>query len=130
MPSDYVLIVEDDIDLAETLAEILVNAGHAVKIAANGREALLEVEQGMPALILLDLFMPIMDGRAFASELVARYGQHAPVILMTAAEEARACAADIGAIDLLGKPFDVRKLIALARQHVPRAPTPGANTAP
>jgi CheY-like chemotaxis protein len=72
-----ILIVEDDRDIAETVADILDDRGYAVVLAANGREALNLIENGRetPALILLDLTMPVMDGWEFKRRLDARPGR-------------------------------------------------------
>jgi DNA-binding response OmpR family regulator len=117
--SNYILVVDDDIDLAETIAAVLSADGHEVTIAANGREALDEVEKRMPSLIILDLQMPVMNGREFAHELTTHHTPHAPIIIVTAADRASEHAAGIEAIEVLTKPFDVRHLLALARRVSP-----------
>jgi CheY-like chemotaxis protein len=60
-----VLVVDDDVETVETMREILASEGHVVLSAANGREALLVARDTYPDLVLLDLNMPDMDGRAF-----------------------------------------------------------------
>ncbi len=62
-----VLVVDDDIDTVETMREILEEEGHEVLCATNGREALALTQLRRPDLVLLDLNMPEMDGRAFLS---------------------------------------------------------------
>jgi CheY-like chemotaxis protein len=63
-----VLIVEDDIDLREALAEALVDAGYAVTVASNGREGLDRLKtDGLPCVVLLDLLMPVMNGWEFCA---------------------------------------------------------------
>src|SRR5262245_59582395 len=69
VPRKSVLIIEDDPDIREALAEILEDEGYATVLAGNGREALDHLAKSeMPALILLDLMMPIMDGWQFRDE--------------------------------------------------------------
>jgi CheY-like chemotaxis protein len=65
-----ILVVDDDDDIRSTLREFLENRGYTVHLAANGREALDRLRQGMrrPGLILLDMMMPVMDGNAFRAE--------------------------------------------------------------
>jgi CheY-like chemotaxis protein len=60
-----VLVVDDDVDTVETMREILSEEGHVVLCAKNGREALALAKASRPDLVLLDLNMPEMDGRAF-----------------------------------------------------------------
>src|SRR5215216_6047033 len=69
-----VLVVEDEPMLRRTLADTLTDEGFAVRQAADGREALELLESWRPHVILLDLLMPIMDGRAFLGELRQRDG--------------------------------------------------------
>lgn len=65
MSDRTVLVVEDDHDLSNIYSIILKHAGYQVQTAFNGQEALDAVEAQNPDLILLDIFMPIMDGKTF-----------------------------------------------------------------
>jgi len=69
-PTRAVLIVDDDLDIREALTDILEDRGFSVMSAANGREALslLRSLDAPPAVILLDLMMPILDGYGFLEE--------------------------------------------------------------
>jgi CheY-like chemotaxis protein len=111
-----VLVVEDDPDLAGVVRDILASVGYAVDVARNGLDALAQVERHMPAVIVLDMLMPVMDGWQFAREYHARYGHRSPIIVVTAAEHARQRAAEISADDVLAKPFDVASLIATVQR--------------
>ena len=73
MQANTLLIVEDDPDIRACLEEIMVSEGFEVLTAAHGREALqaLQSAQTLPALILLDLTMPVMDGPQFLAELAS-----------------------------------------------------------
>jgi CheY-like chemotaxis protein len=66
-----VLVVEDNVDSAETLAEILVSWGHAVTIAADGPAALAAADASIPQVVLLDIGLPGMDGYEVARRLRA-----------------------------------------------------------
>jgi CheY-like chemotaxis protein len=67
-----VLIVEDDDEIREILAEMLTDRGYRVLTAANGQEALAQLrDAGPPCIILLDLMMPVMDGWQLRAELLA-----------------------------------------------------------
>jgi CheY-like chemotaxis protein len=109
---DRVLVVEDDQDLAALLAMLLEGESYEVDVAGNGREALDRVAATLPDLILLDMKMPVMSGPEFAREFRARYGAAAPIVVVTAAADARRRAAEIAAEGWLGKPFDPDALLA------------------
>lgn len=129
MSPPRVLVVEDDSDLATLLELVLQDAGYRVRTAPHGRAALERVAEEVPALILLDMRMPVMNGWEFAQEFRARYGRACPIVVVTAAENARARAEEIGADGWLAKPFDlddvlatVGRLIAARGATAPRAP--------
>ncbi|GDY00927.1 hypothetical protein LBMAG49_02560 [Planctomycetota bacterium] len=83
--ASYVLVVEDDPASAEMLQRTLVKDGWQVEIAGNGKEALLLVAKRRPALIMLDLMMPEMDGFQFVEALRKNPGaENIPVIVVTA----------------------------------------------
>ncbi len=112
----YVLIVEDDADLRDMMAQLLLLEGVAAQTAANGREALDYLHgSARPALILLDLMMPVMDGWEFRREQ-QRDPRLAdvPVIVLSALDRMRA--GDIGEAAFMKKPLDFDRLIDLVRQ--------------
>ncbi len=113
-----ILIVEDDPDMAEALRRALSFVGHAARIAPNGAIALEAVEARVPALILLDMLMPVMDGWEFARALHAKYGRTIPIVVITAAEDARLRSAAIGANAVLAKPFDLADLLELVERYI------------
>jgi len=82
-----VLVVEDDPAASELLRRTLEGEGWTVTVAQNGREALAEMDRGEPAIILLDLMMPEMDGFEFLSEIRSLpRASTVPVIVVTAKE--------------------------------------------
>jgi CheY-like chemotaxis protein len=83
-----VLIVDDDADAREPLQTFLEHAGHVVRCAAGGREALAEVLRAMPDVVVLDMFMSDMDGPSFL-EVVRSYLriQSLPVVVVTGLTE-------------------------------------------
>lgn len=106
-----VLIVEDDPDLLSLVAMILRDAGYDVAAAEDGLQALARIEERMPGVILLDMRMPVMNGWEFAREYRARFARAAPIVVVTAAEDARARAQEIGADAWLEKPFDLDDVV-------------------
>ena len=121
-----VLVVEDDVDLSTLMEMVLVDAGFAVRRAGDGLEALERVEAGMPGLILLDMRMPRMNGWEFAREFRRRWAHGAPILVITAAENAKARAAEVGADGWLEKPFDLDDVIEAVSRFVHPAPAPPA----
>ncbi len=119
-PED-VLVVDDDPDIVDVLQLVLREAGYAVRSALNGKQALEAVAARMPAVILLDMLMPVMDGWQFARELRARHGRAAPIVVVTAAENARAWSQEIGADEVVAKPFDVDELLRVVASHGSKA---------
>jgi DNA-binding response OmpR family regulator len=119
-----ILVVEDDADLAALVAWILEAEGYGVRTASHGQEALEALASYRPALILLDMRMPVMDGWRFAAELAVR-GPHPPILVMTAAEDARSHAIDIGTPHWIAKPFDLDALIDRVRGLVGRPTVAG-----
>ncbi|MBV9747199.1 MAG: response regulator [Acetobacteraceae bacterium] len=131
--SGTVLVVDDDADLRARLRMQLERGGLQVAEAADGQEALAEVDRRVPGLVLLDLMMPVMDGFAFLRALRARpHGRHVPVVVLTArdmtAEE----------LESLGKQADrviVKGSVSLGdlakdlRELAPPGGAPGAATA-
>ena len=102
-----VLVVEDDPHLMAAMTMILEELRLTVLSAENGQEALAILERGKPGLILLDMKMPVMDGWEFAKQFYARYGRGIPIVVVTAAEDARKRAAEIGADGYISKPFQI-----------------------
>jgi two-component system, chemotaxis family, chemotaxis protein CheY len=112
-----VLVVDDDPDILDALAEILEVEGYDVQRARNGREALQRLEQGLPDLVLLDLMMPVMDGWEFARSLAP--GARPPIIVLSADRNVSVKAKEIGALGWLAKPFELSELLAAVRGAVP-----------
>jgi CheY-like chemotaxis protein len=103
-----ILIVDDDTDLRDALAEVFAAAGYAVTTAANGREALACLDEHRPDVILLDMMMPVMDGREFLKRKRARPAvADIPVIVASASTSDEVP----GATAMFDKPCDVEKLL-------------------
>jgi CheY-like chemotaxis protein len=113
-----VLVVEDHADLREMLAVLLQAEGFEVQTASNGREALERLNDTPPAVILLDLMMPVMTGDQFRERQLAdpRF-RDVPVICMTAAHDGPARADRLQANAFFQKPVDFERLLGAVRQH-------------
>jgi len=124
----HLLLVDDEAAITDNLAPFLERAGFDVRVARDGSEALQVAPEFGPALIVLDVLMPRLDGRETLRQL-RRAGVNTPVILLTRVGEAteRAMALEEGADDYLNKPFDPHELVArvravLRRSHPGQAP--------
>jgi DNA-binding response OmpR family regulator len=113
-----VLVVEDDPDLLALVEIILSDAGYEVAVASDGAQALSRVKERLPGVILLDMRMPVMNGWEFAREYRARHGRATPIVVVTAAEDARARAQEIGADAWLEKPFDLDEVVRMVARFV------------
>ncbi len=113
-----VLVVDDDPDILSIISFVLEEEGYRVVTAGDGREGLEAAEREMPDLILLDMKMPIMNGWEFAREFHARYDSKVPLVVLTAAEDAKRRAQEIGAVGWIGKPFDLDELVSIVDQHL------------
>jgi two-component system chemotaxis response regulator CheY len=114
-PAPSILVVEDLDDHRELLTQVLLDLGYAVTSAVNGRAALDLLRGGLrPALVLLDLLMPVMDGATFLADLRAHSDPALagiPVVLMTADPGEVAERIDGAHPDLiLAKPFGLKDL--------------------
>ena len=121
-----VLVVEDDPDLVDLLQVILQDVGYRVATATDGLEALARVQAEMPSLILLDMRMPRMNGWEFAAEFRARWGRACPIVVVTAAENARLRAEEIGADGWLEKPFELEDVVRAVERYVGPPASPAA----
>jgi two-component system, chemotaxis family, chemotaxis protein CheY len=126
-PRPLVLVVDDDPDILDAICDILDGEGYRVVRARNGLEALQQLDGERPAIILLDLMMPVMDGLAFAQALRARrLDQEIPIVVISADGNPQKAAA-VGARGYLAKPFDIDALLAQVSGiagHASGAPSP------
>jgi two-component system, chemotaxis family, chemotaxis protein CheY len=118
MPERPILIIDDDPAIRATVAEILTSEGYTVATAINGADGLQSLDRIDPALVLLDMRMPILDGWGFARALQSR-GVHVPILVMTAAQDARRWAHEIDAQGYVAKPFELIDLLDAVGRFFP-----------
>lgn len=111
-----ILVVDDHDRLREMVSQILEDEGHEVVRARHGEAAMDVLAHRRPDLILLDLRMPVMDGGQFVRAYQRLPGPHAPIVTMTAGDDAAQTAAAIGAQSWLAKPFQVDDLLELVER--------------
>ena len=112
-----VLIVEDDVELRDMMAQLLTLEGFVATAVANGHEALEYLRKGdRPDIILLDLMMPVMDGWEFRrKQQSAPTLATVPVVVLSALDHRRA--AEVDAVAFLKKPLDFDRLLELVRRY-------------
>jgi two-component system response regulator MprA len=122
--SKRVLVVDDDESIRDVIQMILTAEGHDVVTACDGLAALDQVQRSpFPDLILLDMKMPRMDGWAFADAYRRSSAPRAPIIVLTAAQDAAARALQINADGYLSKPFDLNDLVECVKHASLRSPS-------
>jgi len=122
MPHPRILLVDDETAITANLAPLLERAGFEVAVAGDGEQALDQVAEFDPDLVVMDVLMPHLDGRE-ALRRLRQQGTWTPIILLTQVGEAveRAMALEEGADDYLNKPFDPHELVARIRAVLRRA---------
>ena len=109
-----ILVVEDDRDLRECLVDVLRAELPELDVrhAANGREALAAIDERAPALVLLDMFMPVMNGEELLGELDRRHpGAEPRVVILSAGDDERSAARPVRVVGSLRKPVHVDELL-------------------
>ncbi len=113
MTRTTVLVVDDDAEIRQAIAELLEDEEYGVLLAANGKEALDLVTKGLrPDVILLDVMMPVMDGWHFLSARLKHPDLvEVPIIIISAGQEAEREARNVGVFEVAKKPLHVDDLI-------------------
>ena len=118
-PSE-ILVVEDEASIASFVSLYLKNAGYEVRTAENGTDALAAVQSREPALIILDLMLPDLDGIEVCRRV--RQRSDVPILMLTARDEDvdKIIGLEVGADDYLTKPFNPRELVARVKSILRR----------
>ena len=126
------LLIDDDLDMTDTFAEVLRAEGHTVRVARNGKEGLDRLGEDKPDLILCDVEMPILDGPGMALQILVRdAGQELiPILLTSGVVNLRRIAEQVGTPYFLAKPFTVDRLMSKLIQALTerRPPQPKLTT--
>jgi two-component system alkaline phosphatase synthesis response regulator PhoP len=119
--AQLVLVVEDEASIASFVALYLKNAGYSVKAVSTGGDALAQVENEQPALIVLDLMLPDMDGIEVCRRI--RQRRDIPILMLTARDEDvdKIIGLEVGADDYMTKPFNPRELVARVKSILRRS---------
>ncbi|MGD1909608.1 MAG: response regulator transcription factor [Rivularia sp. (in: cyanobacteria)] len=120
--SEHIILVEDEVKLAQFLEMELSSEGYNVSVANDGIAGLMLVRESTPDLAILDWMLPGLSGVELCRRLRAT-GSKIPIILLTAKDEvnSRVTGLDAGADDYVIKPFSIEELLARIRAHLRRS---------
>lgn len=127
MSNNKVLVVDDDVHIVELIKLYFEKEGFPVVTAHNGREALDQFKAEAPAIIILDVMMPEMDGWDVCREI--RKSSNTPIIMLTAKGETfdKVLGLELGADDYMVKPFETKELIARVKAVLRRSDSKDAD---
>lgn len=120
-----IMVVDDELDILDIVVQLLEGEGYAVVAFSDGHAALDYARHHPPALALVDLLMPLMDGRELIARLRAEVGSDLPIIVMSASTN-RNRVYDLPIQEYVGKPFDLDDLLGHVNRlidspaHAPR----------
>jgi two-component system, OmpR family, alkaline phosphatase synthesis response regulator PhoP len=119
--SESILIVEDESSIASFVALYLKNAGYLVRAVGKGTDALDQVSADPPALVILDLMLPDIDGIEVCRRI--RKSSDVPILMLTARDEDvdKIIGLEVGADDYMTKPFNPRELVARVKSILRRS---------
>ncbi|NLX10319.1 MAG: response regulator transcription factor [Chloroflexi bacterium] len=121
MPSELILLVDDEPNIIELASLYLKQDGFQVISAGDGLEALERIARDQPALMVLDLMLPRLDGWEVCKRV--RAGSDLPILMLTARDDDidKIVGLELGADDYLTKPFNPRELVARVKAILRRA---------
>jgi CheY-like chemotaxis protein len=115
-----ILVADDDAGVRNVLQEALLQDGYDVDAVSNGSQALTAIARNRPALLVLDLAMPELDGPGLVRALREQtcWGS-VPVLVVSGSAETTAISKRLGARDCFRKPFDLERLLAAVEHAAP-----------
>jgi DNA-binding response OmpR family regulator len=113
-----ILVIDNEPTIVDLLVELLTNEGYVAYGTADGAGVLAAIARHRPALLLLDVRRPSMDGAQMIAEIRGACLTAVPIVLMTTAPLDAASLLVQGSIDLLAKPFDIDDLLACVARFV------------
>lgn len=117
MSQKKILVADDDLAILDAIKMILEDEGYIVQVVASG-EAVLQLKQDLPDLILLDIWMSGRDGGEICKSLKNQQcTADIPVIMISANKDTADIARSVGAEDFIAKPFDIDDLLGKVEQY-------------
>ena len=122
MSQFYILIIEDDPAVAQSLEAGLLKEGFRVGVKSNASDAIAAIQKNIPHLVILDIRLPDSSGFDVCRK-IRQMGFHFPIIILTARHETldKILGLEIGADDYITKPFNLRELVSRIRAQLRRA---------
>ena len=111
-----ILVIDDDRRILKIIRSALEEEGYVVEAAVDGQQGLERAIRTRPALIVLDLHLPVIDGAAVADGLRALAGERPPIVLITADDRPEEQARRVGAYAYLRKPFELDDLVTVVQR--------------
>jgi len=126
MTAAHILVVDDEDDIRTTISDILEDEGYEVSVASDAATARAEVGRDRPDLILLDVWMPDVDGITLLREWAREGSPRCPVVILSGhgTVETAVEATRLGAVDFVEKPLSLAKLLRTVEKALDRAPEP------
>lgn len=122
--SKTVLVVDDDKDIVKAVETILTMYGYNVVCAYTGKESLEVLKHNNPDLMLLDLMLPDLNGKQVADAVRKDLDSHKlPIVVISAAKEARETCKTMDVQDCLEKPFEMQELVATVSHYTEKNPS-------
>jgi DNA-binding NtrC family response regulator len=124
MNAAHILVVDDEDDIRATISDILEDEGYAVSVAADAAAARVEVGRERPDLILLDVWMPDVDGITLLREWAREGAPRCPVVILSGhgTVETAVEATRLGAVDFVEKPLSLAKLLRTVQKALDKTP--------
>ena len=124
-----ILVVDDETPIVDLIVDVLQDEGYKVRSATSGTAAIAAIDDQLPALILVDMYMPQMTGVQLVEHLRQHQLAEIPVVLMTAAQSAQGLLTGYN-VDYLAKPFDIEDLLRCVARHAgpPEPSTTASNS--
>lgn len=120
-----ILVIDDDRSILEVVKIILEENGYEVSTISNASFIEKTLQNKLPDLILVDIWMAGYDGRDVTQQLKSqKETSHIPIIVISAHNETQKIAKDAGADGFLEKPFDIEDLLSVVQKHTPQINTP------
>ena len=114
-----ILIVDDEFGIVDALRDLLQEEGFRVVIAFDGQQGMQRVLEEAPDLVLLDMMLPLLDGREMLRQMRAHPATgHTPVVMMSAARRSAVFEEPDAHCEFLRKPFDLNQLLSVVTRMI------------